>query len=95
MEELDRFKSIKSNAHRVFPYHEEITQREYRMASTQYFIKMKDMDYQTKRLFFNNTYYSKDGICWFMYKDYRYFSVFLNSGSLQETAYYGKQARNF
>lgn len=92
---LDRFKSIRENAHRMFPYHEEVTYREYRMACTQYFIKMKTLEYPTKMHFFNSTYYSKDGITWFMYKDYRYFSVCMNSGSLEEYAYYGRQSRNF
>ncbi len=95
MASLDRFESVSVNAHTIFPYHEEITKREYRRACTQYFIRMKDMDYHSKMEFFNSTYFSKDGIIWFMFNNYRYFSIFLNSGSLKEYAYYGKQSRNF
>lgn len=95
MEKLDRFSSLKSNAERMFPYHEEISHRAYRKAYMRYFIKMKGMDHTTKMRFFNETFYSKDGLCWFMFRDFRYFTLISNSGSINECAYYGKQSRNF
>lgn len=72
----------------MFPYHEEITLMDYRIAIFRYF---DDLKYRENKLsHFADTYFSENGITWALLNDVRYFTV-----STGTTRYYGKQACNF
>lgn len=95
MWELERFNSVKLNARRMFPQHIEITLLAFNRAKFRYFSLLKPMEISNKISFFNNTYYSFNGVCWFILDDYRYFSIHTDPGSIVDCNYYGSTKCNF
>lgn len=92
---LDNFKTLEENAEDLFPGYTAITSRTFDMAQTRYFNRLRHLDYYTKNLYFNNTYFSKGGICCFILKELIYFTFIRNGGSLDEEKYYGMCNRIF
>lgn len=87
--ELDKFKYIGANARKLFPGHIEITFRVFNMAQTRYFTKIKTLDVVTKIKYFQNTYYCKNGICWFILDHHKYFAIYTDAGSIHENKWFG------
>lgn len=91
MEKVTILKPLSNCAFRIFSFHEEISRKEFDKACNQYFSNLKNMDLSTKTKVFSNTYYSKEGISWFILKEFKYFTMSFNVGSYQEDYYYGKK----
>lgn len=82
-------KDLEATANKMFPQHMSIPYSAFRRAKSYYFDKMIGMDYYTKERFFNSTYYSEAPLCWFIFGDYKYFSLEANEGTSNKLAYYG------
>lgn len=95
MWELERFRSIEDNAGRLFPQHDEISYLAFNRAKFRYFNLIKPMPTLEKILYFEQTYYSHNGICWFILNKTRYFCLSMDIGTWKEYRYCGTTTFNF
>jgi len=78
-------------ADRLYPSQIDITYDEFRLAKGRFLKVMKSIHPLELNAFFEENYFSRDNIAWFILGEVRYFLILLNIGTVMEEHYYGKQ----